>query len=288
MQPPVTEQNSRIRIYEPNHIKNTGIRAWSDMVNELIEYRGLIWRLVIRDISARYRQSVLGILWSFLTPLFMMVIFVVVKNNRILPIGETMMPYAAYVFFGQMMWLLFSQGLTGASNSLISSSSLLAKINFPKEVLILSSLGQTIFDFIIRIPLLIIIFFWVGFVPKPAIILVPVIIIPLLFLIFGLGLLVAMFNAIIRDIGSVLLIVLSVAMFASPVIYPPPTAWPLAFWINHVNPVSGFLIAAQDLAAKGYIADPAGYFSAVLFSIVILLVGWRIFHLVEPKIAERI
>jgi lipopolysaccharide transport system permease protein len=282
------DKNKSMKIYEPNYLLKAGIRIWPEMLNELIEYRGLIWRLVIRDISARYRQSVLGILWSFLTPLFMTVIFVVVKNNRILQIGETMMPYAAYVFFGQMIWLLFSQGLTSASNSLISSSSLLAKINFPKEVLILSALGQTIFDFIIRIPLLIIIFFWVGFVPKPTIIFVPVIIIPLLFLIFGLGLLVAMFNAIIRDIGSILLIVLSVAMFASPVIYPPPTAWPLAFWINHVNPVSGFLIAAQDLAAKGYIADPAGYFSAVLFSIVILLVGWRIFHLVEPKIAERI
>jgi lipopolysaccharide transport system permease protein len=288
MQRPVTEQNSRIRIYEPNYIKKTGIRAWSDMVNELIEYRELIWRLIVRDISARYRQSVLGVLWSFLTHLFIMGIFVVVKNNKIIPIGDTTLPYPAYVFIGQMVWLLFSQGLTSAANSLITSESLLAKINFPKEVLILSALGQTIFDFIIRIPLLIIIFFWVGFVPKPAIIFVPVIIIPLLFLIFGLGLLVAMFNAIIRDIGSVLLIVLSVAMFASPVIYPPPTAWPLNFWINYVNPVSGFLIAAQDLSAKGYISDPAGYFFAVIFSLVTVLVGWRIFHLVEPKIAERI
>jgi lipopolysaccharide transport system permease protein len=286
----LTRQNTKIKMrrYEPNYLKKAGRCVWVDMLRELIESRGLIWRLIIRDISARYRQSVLGIFWSFLTPLLMTIIFLVLKNNKILPIGETAFPYVAYVFFGQMIWLLFSQGLTTASNSMISSSSLLAKINFPKEVLILSALGQTIFDFIMRIPLLIIIFFWVGFVPKPAIILVPVIIIPLLFLIFGLGLLVAMFNAIIRDIGSVLLIVLSVAMFASPVIYPPPTAWPLNFWINHVNPVSGFLIAAQDLAAKGYIADPAGYFSAVLFSIVILLVGWRIFHLVEPKIAERI
>jgi lipopolysaccharide transport system permease protein len=288
MQPPVTEQNRRIRIYEPNYIKNTGIRAWLDMACELVEYRGLIWRLMVRDISARYRQSVLGIFWSFLTPLFMTIIFLVVKNNNILPIGETVFPYVAYVFFGQMIWLLFSQGLTTAANSLISSGSLLTKINFPKEVLVISALGQTIFEFMVRIPLLIIIFLWVGFVPRPTIVLIPVIILPLLFLILGLGLVLALVNAVIRDIGSMLIIVLSVGMFASPVIYPPPTTWPLNFWINHINPVSVFLIAAQDLAAKGYISDPAGYFFASILSMVILFVGWRIFHLVEPKIAERI
>jgi lipopolysaccharide transport system permease protein len=288
MKPQIAEPNCRIRRYEPNCIKNMGIHAWLDMVCELVEYRELIWRLMIRDISARYRQSVLGIFWSFLTPLFMTIVFLVVKNNNILPIGETVLPYAAYLFFGQMIWLLFSQGLTAAANSLIASGALLTKINFPKEVLVVSALGQTIFEFILRIPLLIVIFLWVGFVPRPAIVLVPVIILPLLFLILGLGLILALVNAVIRDIGSMLIIVLSVGMFASPVIYPPPTTWPLTFWINYINPVSGFLLAAQDLVAKGYISDPLGYCSAVLFSIVILLVGWRIFHLVEPKIAERV
>jgi lipopolysaccharide transport system permease protein len=218
----------------------------------------------------------------------MTIIFLVLKNNKILPIKETVFPYVAYVFFGQMIWLLFSQGLTTAANSLIASGSLLTKINFPREVLVISALGHTIFEFIVRIPLLMLIFLWVGFVPQPTIVLIPLVIIPLLFLVLGLGLILALVNAVIRDIGSMLSIILSVGMFASPVIYPPPTAWPLNFWINYANPVSGFLIAAQDLAARGYIADPAGYYSAVLFSMVTLLVGWRIFHLVEPKIAERI
>jgi lipopolysaccharide transport system permease protein len=258
------------------------------MVHELAEYRELIWRLMVRDIAGRYRQSVLGVFWSFLTPLFIMGVFVVVKNKNILPIGDTALPYPAYVFIGQMVWLLFSQGITSAANSLISSGSLLAKINFPKEVLIISAIGQTVFDFFVRIPVLIIILLWVGYTPRLTILFVPLILVPLLLLIFGLGLLLAVFNALIRDVGNALNILLTALMFASPILYPPPTTWPLAFWINHVNPVSGFLIAAQDLAAKGSINDPAGYFSAVLFSIVTLFVGWRVFHLIEPKIAERI
>ena len=288
MQTPVTEKKSLIRIYEPNSIRNTGIHVWIDMVSELVEYRELIWRLMVRDISARYRQSVLGVFWSFLTPLFIMGIFIVVKNNRIIPIGDTALPYPAYVFIGQMVWLLFSQGLTSASNSLISSGSLLAKINFPKEVLIISAIGQTIFDFIIRIPLLIIIFLWVGFIPKLTILLIPLILMPLLLLIFGLGLFLAMFNALIRDVGNALNILLSVLMFASPILYPPPTTWPLNFWINDINPVSGFLIAAYDLIAVGYLTNSGAYLYAVIFSVFMLFVGWRIFHLIEPKIAERI
>jgi len=187
-----------------------------------------------------------------------------------------------------MVWLLFSQGLTSAASSLISSGSLLAKINFPKEVLIISAIGQTVFDFIIRIPVLVIIFFWVGYTPRLSILLVPLILVPLLLLIFGLGLLLAMFNALIRDVGNALNILLSALMFASPILYPPPTTWPLTFWINYINPVSGFLIAAYDLITIGYLTNSGAYLYAVIVSVFMIFVGWRVFHIIEPKIAERI
>ena len=282
------KQNDHIRVYEPNHIMKSGLHVWIAMFEELVEYRGLIWRLIVRDISARYRQSILGVFWSFLTPLFIMGVFVVVKNKQILPIGNTALPYPAYVFLGQMVWLLFSQGLTYSANSLISSGSLLAKINFPKEVLIISAIGQTVFDFIIRIPLLVIIFFWVGFTPKLTILLVPLVLAPMVLLIYGLGLLLALFNAIIRDVGNALTILLSVLMFASPILYPPPTTWSLTFWINYINPVSGFIIAGYDLTAAGSLTNSGAYVYALVFSLFLFFAGWRIFHLIEHKIAERI
>jgi ABC-type polysaccharide/polyol phosphate export permease len=187
-----------------------------------------------------------------------------------------------------MVWLLFSQGLTSAANSLISSGSLLAKVNFPKEVLIVSAIGQTVFDFIIRIPLLAILFFWAGFTPRLTILLVPLAIMPLLLLVFGLGLLLALFNAIIRDVGNALNLLLAALMFACPILYPPPATWPLSFWINGVNPVSGFLIAGYDLTACGFLTNPGAYLNALFFSVLVFLVGWRLFHLIEHKIAERI
>ena len=152
--------------YEPNYILKKGIAAWADMFRELMSSRELIWRFIVRDISARYKQSLAGLLWAFLTPLAMMILFVWIKNTQVLPIKDTTMPYPAFVFLGQMIWLLFSHGITTSANSFVEAGPLLTKINFPRETLIISSLGQTVFEFIIRIPLLLIVFFWTGFMPK--------------------------------------------------------------------------------------------------------------------------
>ncbi len=265
-----------------------GVWIWAEMFRELADFSGLIWRLVVRDLSARYKQSVLGIFWAFLAPLIMMLLFVWIKGKNILPIGDTAMPYAAFVFLGQMVWLIFAGGVTASASSMVAAGALLTKINFPREVLVLSAVGQTIFEFLIRIPLLVIIFVFVGFIPKLTILLVPFVLLPLLLLVIGLGFFVSLLNAMIRDVSSILGIVMNLGMFVTPVIYPPPTSWPMSFLINTVNPVSGFVTAARDLTTVGSMTDPVIYISSVIISIFIFFIGWRLFHLVEPKISERV
>ena len=280
--------SDRIKIYEPNYIMKAGIRVWVDMFREIIEFRGLIWRLIVRDLSARYKQSIFGILWAFIAPLVMMLIFVWVKSKNILPIGETAMPYAAFVFTGQMVWLLFSQGVTTSANSLVAAGNMLTKINFPIEVLVFSSMGQTLFDFLIRIPLLGIIFLWVGFFPKPTILISFLILIPLVFLTLGMGFFLSLLNSVTRDIGSALGIIMNLGMFVTPIIYPPPETWPLSFLINFINPVSGFVTTLRDFMASGHITNPESYLLSSIIGFLIFFLGWRLFHLTEPKIAERI
>ena len=283
-----SEKSGPIILYEPNHIVKAGIRVWPEMIRELSQARGLIWRLVVRDLSARYKQSFLGVFWAFLIPLVMMVTFVWIKNKSILPIGNTAMPYAAFVFLGQVVWLLFSQGITKTANCFVAAGSMLTKINFPKESLVISAMGETIFDFILRLPLLAIVFWWTGFMPHAAIILLPVLLLPLLLMVIGLGFLVALLNAVFRDISSLLTIVVYLGMFLTPVVYPPPQGWPLSFCINFLNPMSGYVIAARDLAVAGTLTEPASYLFAVAVSLLIFLAGWRLMHLVEPKIAEMV
>jgi len=277
-----------ITIYEPNHILKKGALVWPEMVRELIDARGLLWRLVMRDISVRYRQSFLGILWAFLTPLALMFAFLFIQSLKILPISGTAMPYAAFLFLGQMVWLFFSHGVSSSTNALVDAGALLNKINFPREVLVLSSVGLAIFEFALRIPLLLLVFLSVGFVPKPAILLVPFILLPLMLLVLGVGFCLSLFNALFRDVGAIVGIVLTLGMFAAPIVYPSPTRWPFSFLVNHVNPISAFVTAARDLAFLGRLGDPQGYAMASLGSFLIFLVSWRFFHLVEPRIAEKV
>ncbi len=280
--------DTSVRTYEANSILNAGIRIWKEMFQEVFHYRSLLWRLMVRDIVVRYKQSIIGLLWPLLSPLVLVVVFVWIRSQNIIPIGETRIPYIAFVFTGQVIWLLFSRGVTVCATSLVGAETLLTKVNFPKEVLVFSALGQTVFEFLIRIPLLVAIFAWVGFIPQETVLFTPLVLLPLLLMVVGIGFFVALFNAVIRDIGNVLTIVMSLGIFLTPVVYPPPREWPLSFMINHINPVSAYINTVRDLISMGSITDLTAYLSAVLVSIFIFLVGWRTFHLAEPKIAERI
>lgn len=118
---------------------------------------------------------------------------------------------------------LFSQGVISTASSLVGASSLLTKINFPKEGLVIAAVGQTIFEFLIRIPLLLLIFVWTGFLSHLNILMVPFAMVPLLFLTLGIGFFISLFNAILRDIGNGLSLAMTLGMLVTPVVYPPPT-----------------------------------------------------------------
>ena len=133
-----------------------------------------------------------------------------------------------------------------------------------------------------------VVFIWVGFIPKITILIIPLILLPLLFLVVGMGFFLALLNAVTRDISNALGIFINLGMFVTPIIYPPPTTWPMSFLINYVNPISSFVTASRDLLIKGSITDPAIYLSSVILSLLLFFVGWRIFHLTEPKVAERV
>jgi len=135
---------------------------------------------------------------------------------------------------------------------------------------------------------LVMVFWWTGFMPNSAVIILPVVMMPLLFLIIGIGFFVALLNAIFRDVGNILGILLSLGMLVTPVFYPPPQTWPFSFWINFANPVSGYVIAVRDLTTAGFLTYPGSYLFAVILSLLLFLIGWRLMHLVEPKIAERV
>ena len=283
---PKDAKRERHVVYRPTGTDGIGLAAWREMIAEMVDSRELTWRLFLRDFSARYRQSVLGYIWAILPALVTTATFTWLNRSHVLPIAGTTLPYPVFVLLGMTVWQLFASGLTNATNSLVGASALITKINFPRETLVISAYGQAIFEFGIRIFLLAAAFALYRVVPAWTIILIPLVMIPLSLLTLGLGCVFALINGVMRDAGQVVTFLLTFWMFLTPVVYPvKPGSHSL---LNVVNPVSPFVIAAQDLATTGHLTQPLNFAIGCAVSVVVFLLGWRVFHLTEPRIVERV
>jgi lipopolysaccharide transport system permease protein len=158
------------------------------------------------------------------------------------------------------------------------------KVNFPRETLVIAALGQPSFDFLVRLVPVIAVFLWYGVAPSWTIVFLPLVLLPVILLALGFGFILAIANLVVRDTNNALGMVLSVGMFLTPVLYPPPVRWPF-FLVNFLNPLSPLLTASQDLIAEGFLARPEMFAAASLLSLALVLGGWRIFRVTIPRVA---
>ncbi|OQK15839.1 hypothetical protein AU255_16750 [Methyloprofundus sedimenti] len=278
-------KTENIKIYSARQ-KGNNKKIWLEMIQELLDSRELIWRLVIRDYSVRYRQSILGYVWAVLPQLVTVAIFTFLAKHRVFDMGATAMPYVIHALWSVSVWQLFSGCLIGCTNSLVNAGSLVTKINFPKEALVFSSIGQAVLDFIIRLLPVTIVFIWYGFIPSWHSFLIPFILISIILLALGIGFIMAIINLVLRDMGNMISMVLTFGMFLAPILYPPPVTEPFNM-VNYINPFSPLLIATQNLLAGQELMQPE--LLAVMFAVsnCVFLFGWRMFHITMPRIAER-
>ncbi len=276
-----------IKIYEPNRNARLGFSIWREMFLELSQSGELIMRFAIRDIIANYKQSIMGVLWVFIMPLFTVATFVYLNYSGVFNIGETSIPYPAYALLGVTIWQLFGTGINACTTSLTGAGNLISKINFAKESMIFSSLIRTIFDFIVRIFLLVGVFAIYKIVPSWTIIFLPFALIPILLFTLGLGFIVAVLNGIFRDTIQIVSIATTFLMFITPVLYPPPSMEPVVT-LNKINPIGILVIGARDIVINGGLTQPVEFVYASIFSILFFLFSWRAFHMMEPRIAERV
>ena len=264
-------------IYTPTGVRRNGMTGWRIMVNDLVESRRLIWLLILRDISVRYRQSILGYAWAVIPQIATVGVFAFLHALRVLPMGQTRLPYVAYALWGISVWQLFAGCLSACTTSLASSGSLVTKINFPRESLVIAAIGQPIFDFLIRLLPVAAVFAWYGLTPSWNVIFLPLLLFPLIFLALGLGFVLSIANLAIKDVGNALGTALTIGMFITPVLYPAPVRWPFTL-INILNPVSPLLTATQDLIAVGGLTRPEMFALSCLISMVVFFVGLRTFR----------
>jgi lipopolysaccharide transport system permease protein len=256
------------------------------MGRDLMASRELAWRLIVRDINAQYRQSLLGVFWAFVPPIAAAVGLTLASNAKVLNLGATDIPYPAYVMFSMALWQTFTESVTGPIQAVAAAKPILAKINFPREAIILSQLGQICFNFGIKLLLIVGLFLWFKIPLVWTVCLAPVALIHLVALGTAVGLLLAPIAALYEDVSRGLTLAMGVWLFITPVIYPIPQSGGFAMLVR-LNPATPLLVAVRELATVGRIADPSSFWLASLLAGMGLLLAWLVYRIAMPFVIER-
>jgi len=276
-----------VEYYSDKLVKQNIFTAIKEMFVSLSKSKELIWRLFVRDFSAKFRQSLLGLLWVFILPVVSVSFFILLNKAGVLNIGQTDIPYILFALTGITIWQLFSSILINASNSLVNAGGMITKINFPKATLVFAAAGPAIVEFLIRLVMLFGLMVYFQKMPAVTILFVPLIMICLILLALAFGFMLAILTGLIRDIPNVLNLVMTFLMFLTPVLYPKTNAG-IFESMNRYNPLSYYVNSIRDFFYLGIYQNLLGLYVVLGGSVLLFFISWRIFILVEPRIAERV
>lgn len=274
-------------VYTPDSLlRRPRFLLWT-MWQDLLASRELAWRLMVRDISAQYRQAFLGVAWAFIPPIAMALGFTLAKDANVFTVGETDIPYPAYVMFNTALWQTFVDAATGPVQAVIQAKPMLARVNFPREAIVLAKIGEVGFNFSIKLLLIVALFIYFQVPVSWTVVLTPVALIHLVMLGTLVGILLAPIGVLYQDVSRSLNMVMGFWLFLTPVIYPVPTEGlfgALVAW----NPVTPLLSTLRELATTGNVSNPLGFWVVSGLTLVGLLLTWVGFRIAIPYVVERV
>jgi lipopolysaccharide transport system permease protein len=276
------------RRYTPRSELRQPLRLLCTAIRDLKAARYLAWRILVRDLSARYRQTLLGYLWIVIPPVAVALGMTLAMRSQILRISETDLPYPAYLIFSMSLWQTFAEALAAPPSLIQKSRSVLARIYFPREALLIAGLGDVLVNFAVRVLLILSTFvlFDVS-LTWGALLAVPVAAV-LILLAYGLGLLVAPFASLYHDLSRAITIGLMIWLFFSPVLYPVPAADTVFGTLVRLNPVTPLLVTARELAIAAPLSMAANTALIAVLSLIALGAGWLVCKVSMPFVIERL
>ena len=252
---------------------------------ELWQYKDLFFFLVWRDIKTRYAQSILGVGWAIIQPVFSMIVFTIVFGN-LAKVNSEGVPYAIFSYTALVPWTFFSTSLTSASGSLVSSKNLLTKVYFPRLVIPISPVLGKLVDFGISFLILLGLMVWYGVKPTIWALMVPVFVIQMVLTAAGVGMWLTALSIQYRDIRYGADFFVQLLMYASPVIYATsiiPEKYQILYALNPmVGVIEGFRAALLGTRPMPWEFLGVG----ALMAIVFFLSGALYFRSMERYFAD--
>lgn len=274
------------RIYTPESPLAHPAKLWREMVSDLWAGRELAWRLAVRDISAQYRQSALGVLWALINPLMTTAVWLFLSTSQLVKVANTAIPYPVFVFTGTLLWSILIDSLNAPLGQVNGNRALLAKINFPREALILTGIYQTLFNAAIKLSILLLVLPLLGIHPGWGGLLIPVGILALVLTGTALGLAITPLGVLYGDIGRGIPLITQFLMYLSPVVFPlATTGW--TGTLMRLNPLTPLILNARAWFTGQRPQLLGEWALAVAGSAVLLLLVWMVYRLAMPILIER-
>lgn len=264
-------------------------RAERHYWRDLWHYRELFGILAWRDVSVRYKQTVIGVAWAVIRPLLTMVVFTIIFSRLAKLPSDGTVPYPVLVFAGMLPWFLFASILSEASNSLIGNANLVGKVYFPRIIIPTSSAVVALVDFAINLVLLLVLMAWFGFWPDGRIIFLPAFVLQAVLASLGPALLITALNVKYRDFRYIIPFLIQFGLYLSPVGFSSavvPEEW--RFWYS-LNPVVGVIDGFRWclLGGESQIYFP-GFLASLAVIAAFLWLGISYFRRVERTFADLI
>jgi lipopolysaccharide transport system permease protein len=264
-------------------------RAERHYWRDLWRYRELFKVLAWRDISVRYKQTLIGVVWAVIRPFLTMVVFTIAFGKIAKLPSDGTAPYALMVFAGMLPWTFFATVLSDSSNSMLSNANLISKVYFPRMIAPAAAVLVALVDLLISVAILLALMVWYRFAPGWQILLLPIFVVIALFVSFGPGLWLTALNIKYRDFRFVLPFIVQFGLYLSPVGFSSnviPDQWRFLYALNPmVGVIDGFRWCILGGQSPLYLP---GFFASIGVALLLMWLGVRQFRKTENSFADLI
>lgn len=272
----VTTYNAQSEIRNP-------IKLFSGIAADFWQGRELAWRLFLRNIRGMYRQTLLGLFWAFLPPIANTAVWIYLRELGVLKIEVEGVDAVIYVLTGMILWQAFVDAFKMPAKVLAQNRNMISKLRFSRESLLLVGFGEVLFDFAIRLLLLVPAMFIYGAPWYATLWLAPLAVLMMVLFAMSLGLLVMPLGSLYQDVGRFITLAMPFWMILTPIVYAVKPENP----VNWLNPASPLLLLARDwvLIGSSQSATLACVYAAL--TIPLLLFGLAVYRVSIPVLVER-
>jgi lipopolysaccharide transport system permease protein len=263
---------------------------------ELWQYRELLYNLTVRDLKVRYKNSVLGVAWSLLNPILMMLVFTLVYTVML---GQSnQRDYAAFVLCGLLPWNFFSASIMGGVGSVVNNGYLIKKVYFPRAVLPSSIMMSNLVNFLVALPVYFALAWLLGVRFTPYVLLLPLVVLVEMIFILGMSLLLSAVNVFYRDVQQIMEVIILAWFFLTPVIWDV-SLLPVSRVVLGVdvpvqrltyifNPMASIIAAYRDILYYGRSIGWDFFLRTAITVSIVLLIGFFVFNRLKGRFAEEV